>query len=246
MCSPPSPVACSPFRPQAFAPRMVRPRRDRAPRAGNRCDCRGLHGPRRDRVNVERPTLVRDPHRPIHALFHQHMGGPDRLVNLIESPLVRDGEVLAQASWSSSGTGCGPAPCARDGAMQISGLCWRHRNAPVVDRQIALQEPIRLLQGRDPRQPQLLDPPILKGPKEPLHPPLGLRGVGRDQLDSQLAQRSPTLTRGLHLRRVARPSGRRGGRLLGRRLVRIDGRRNPLPRHVALEAVHRRDRPFIS
>ena len=57
-----------------------------------------LHGPRRDRMEAERPALVRDPHRPVHVLFHQHVGGSDRIMNLIESPLMRNGEILAQAS----------------------------------------------------------------------------------------------------------------------------------------------------
>ena len=74
---------------------MIRPRRDRAPGWVDRCDRRDLHGPRRDRVKAERPTLVRDSHGPIHVRFHQHVGGPDRLVNLIESTLIRNREVLA-------------------------------------------------------------------------------------------------------------------------------------------------------
>ena len=152
---------CSSFRQQPFAPWMLRPRRDRAPRAGNRFDRSGLHGPRRDRVKVERATLVRDPHRPIHALFHQHMGGPDRSVNLIESPLVRDGEVLAQAAGRLQAQDAVQLPVRGAGSMQIRGLRGRHRKAPVVDRQIALQEPIRLLQGRDSCQPQLFDQSIL-------------------------------------------------------------------------------------
>jgi hypothetical protein len=41
--------------------------------------------------------------------------------------------------------------------MQIRGLRGQHRNAPVVDRQIALQKPILHLQRRDLCQPQLLD-----------------------------------------------------------------------------------------
>jgi hypothetical protein len=49
-------------------------------------------------VKAERPTLVRDPHRTIYPFFHQHMEGPGRIVNLIKSPLMRDGEVLPQAS----------------------------------------------------------------------------------------------------------------------------------------------------
>ena len=97
--------------------------------------------------------------------------------------------------------------------MQISGLCWRHRNAPVVDRQIALQKPIRLLQGRHPCQPQLFDQSILEGLKEPLHPSLRLGRVGRDQLDSQLGQRPSILTRGFHSDELLVHDG------LGRRLI---------------------------
>jgi hypothetical protein len=65
-------------------------------------------------------------------------------------------------------------PVRGTGAMQIRGLCWRHRNAQVVERQIAIQELIRRVERGDVREPHLLDPPILKGVKEPLHPPLGL------------------------------------------------------------------------
>jgi hypothetical protein len=73
---------CVSCRQQLFAPRMVRSRRDRVPGWADRCDRRDLYGPRRDGVKAERPTLVRASHHPVHVLFHQHVGGPDRLVNL--------------------------------------------------------------------------------------------------------------------------------------------------------------------
>ena len=69
---------------------MIRPRRDRAPGWVNRLGRNRLHGPRRDRVKAKRPTLVRDPQGPVHMLFHQYTGGSNRLMNLIESPLMRD------------------------------------------------------------------------------------------------------------------------------------------------------------
>ncbi len=47
--------------------------------------------------------------------------------------------------------------------MQISGLRKLNREAPIVPRQIGLQELIRVVQGRDPRQPQFLDQPVLEG-----------------------------------------------------------------------------------
>ena len=81
--------------------------------------------------------------------------------------------------------------------MQIGGLGRRHRKPLVVERQIALQEPVGFLQGRDLRQPPLRDHPIVEGVEQPLDPPLGLRRVGRDQLDAQFTQRPPKLTRGL-------------------------------------------------
>ena len=67
---------------------MVRPRRDQAPGVESRLDLSRLHGPRRNRMKAERPALVRDPHRPIHVLFYQHLGRPDIGLHLIEVPVV--------------------------------------------------------------------------------------------------------------------------------------------------------------
>ena len=66
---------CSLLRPQALAPRMVRPQRDRAPGLIHRLGLSRLHGPRGNRMKVERPALVRDPHCPVPMLFPQHTGG---------------------------------------------------------------------------------------------------------------------------------------------------------------------------
>ena len=142
-------------------------------------------------MNAERQTLMRDPHGPIHERFHQHMGSPDRLVNLIGSPLIRIGEVLAQAAGRLTAQDAVQLPVCRTGAMPISGLCRRHRNAPGVDRQIALQKPIRRLQSRAPCQPPLLDQSILHRLEQPLHPPLRLRGMDRDQLAPSSSRARP-------------------------------------------------------
>lgn len=45
--------------------------------------------------------------------------------------------------------------------MQICGLRWLDRKAPIVEWQIGRHEPIRHLNRGDARQPQLLDQPIL-------------------------------------------------------------------------------------
>jgi len=78
--------------------------------------------------------------------------------------------------------------------MQIRGL---RGTALGVARQIALQAPIRRLQGRAPCQPPRFDQSILDGLKEPLHPPLSRQRVGRDQRDPQFAQCPPKRTQGL-------------------------------------------------
>ena len=223
---------------------MVRPRRDRAPWSMHRLGLSRLHGPRRDRVKVERPALVRDPPRPVHRLFHQHTGGSDRLMTLIASPLLRDGEILAQAAGRLEA----PAPvhiaARRAGARQIGDLGWLNGDALIVDRQITLQKLIRRLQRGDVREPHLLDHPILNGLKAPLHPPLRLGRVGRDPLHPQFAQRPSTLARGRDPCQLLVHGGR-DRRLIGGMLVRVDGQRNPLLHHVAREAIHRWDRAFV-
>ncbi len=59
----------------------------------------GRHHARRtsgDGLIVERPALVGDPHRPVHPFFHLHVRGPDRVVDLIEVPVVRHRPVPPQ------------------------------------------------------------------------------------------------------------------------------------------------------
>jgi hypothetical protein len=131
-------------------------------------------------VKAERLPLVHDPPGPIHMLFHQDVGSPDRLVNLIQSTLIGNREVLAQAAGRLEAQDAVQLPVGRTGTMQIRGLRGTYRKTPVVDRQIAFQKLIRRLQRGNVREPHLLDHPILKGIKEPLHPPLRLGGVGRD------------------------------------------------------------------
>ncbi len=111
------------------------------------------------------------------------MRGSDRVVNLIEAPLVRDGEILAQAAGCLDAQAPVQLAARGTGAMQIGGLGWLNGKALIVDRQIARQKLIRRLERGDVCEPHLLDHPILKGLKEPLHPPLRLWGVGRDQLN---------------------------------------------------------------
>src|SRR5581483_4717526 len=84
---------------QPFAPWMIRPRADPAP------GCRDLGGPFplclgacRNDVIGEASALVGELQRPIQSFFHLHVCGPNRVVNLIELPLMRDGEVVAPAA----------------------------------------------------------------------------------------------------------------------------------------------------
>ena len=105
--------------------------------------------------------------------------------------------------------------------MQIGGLRRWDDKQLVVPRQIVLQEAVRGRQRWDAREPQFLDQPILEVGKQPLHPALGLRRVGRDHPDAQLREVPLKLTvrrAAFHLfvhRRLSR-------RLVGRMLVRVD------------------------
>ncbi|TKB33631.1 MAG: hypothetical protein E8D51_05240 [Nitrospira sp.] len=87
-------------------------------------------------MKSERPALVRDPHRPIDPFFHQYMRGSDRVVNLIEAPLVRDGEILAQAAGCLEAQAPVQIAARKARTVQIGGLDRLDREASIVDRQI--------------------------------------------------------------------------------------------------------------
>ena len=107
--------------------------------------------------------MVRHPHRPIHPFFDHDVGRPDIGPHLIEVPVVGHRPVTAQAPGRLEAQDAVQLAARRTGAMQIGGLRWLNGEAPIVDRQIALQELIRRVQRGDVREPQLLDHPILKG-----------------------------------------------------------------------------------
>jgi len=106
---------------------MIRPRCDRAPGEGDRFDRHRLHGTRRDGVEAERSPLMRDPHRPIQGLFHQDVSGPERVMDLVEPPLVHEGEVLAQAP------GCDPPPVVVPLTMGLTHNTGRQFPGPAAD-----------------------------------------------------------------------------------------------------------------
>jgi hypothetical protein len=93
------------------------------------------------------------------------MRGPDRLVILIKSPLIRNRDVFAQAPSRLEAEHTGQLPVCRTGAMQLRGLRRLNGEAPIVERQLRLQKPICGLQRRDLCQPQILDQSILDGLK---------------------------------------------------------------------------------
>lgn len=76
---------------------MIGFRRDRAVEAGPGCGLRYRDRPRRDGMKAERSSVMREPDRPIQPLFDLYVCGPNCVVNLIELPLMHNGEVLPQA-----------------------------------------------------------------------------------------------------------------------------------------------------
>ena len=221
---------------------MLRRRRDRtAGRYGFRGRL-GAYGPRRDHVRGERPVLVREPPGPIHALFAQHMGGPDMGLHLIALPVVRDRPLTPSDPFRVETQHPVTRPAGWTGPMQIGRL--RDRNARVVAREIVLQALIRRRQGCAPRPPPLFDHPILEGVDPALHPALGLRGVGVDQRNPPRPPRSPKRTLGVPPRPLFLEC-RLGRRVVSALPVCVDGQGNPVLRHVALEAVPRWARALV-
>ena len=93
-----------------------------------------LHGPRRERRKAERPARGRDPHRPVHVLFHQHVGRPDIAPHLIERPVVGHRPVTAHAPRRFDAQDPAQLPECRTGARQIGGLRRLNGAALIVDR----------------------------------------------------------------------------------------------------------------
>lgn len=98
-------------------------------------------------MKVERPSLMREPHYPAEPLFHQDVPSPNRVVNLIELPRMRDGEVLPQTAGGLEAQTSGQVSDRWLGPMQIGRLGGRHHKAPVIVRQILLQEAVGRLKG---------------------------------------------------------------------------------------------------
>jgi hypothetical protein len=149
-------VSCS-FRQQAFAPRMRACRRDRALWERDPGRRRHAQRTRDDGLVCERSALVSHPHRPIHPFFDHDVGRPDIGPHLIELPVMGHRPVTAQAPCGLEAQAPVEIAARRTGSMQIGGPGWLNGEAPIVDRQIALQKLIGRVQRRDIGQPQLLD-----------------------------------------------------------------------------------------
>ena len=144
----------------------------------------------------EAVTLMRDAQRPIDPFFYDHLCRPHVGLDLIEVPVVGDSPIAPQDSLRLDAQDASQFAAHQPRSMQIGCLGRRHGEAPIVDRQIVLQERIGRVQRGDLREPQLLDHSIVKGLPEPLDSPRGLQGMGRDQFDTQFFQRAPKLTLG--------------------------------------------------
>src|SRR3954468_6173585 len=72
--------------------------------------------------------------------------------------------------------------------MEIQSLGGRSGELAVVAGHEARQEPIGAVKIADPRQPQLLDQPVLEGRMGAFHPSLSLAGVGAQDLDVEVGQ----------------------------------------------------------
>lgn len=138
-------------RPPPFAPRMVRPRPDRAPEVMGRLDLHCPYGTNRDRVTAEWSTVVGNPHRLIDPFFYLQVGGPEVVVDLIEAPLLCEGEALAQTPGRLDAQDAIQLSSCGTGPMQIGGLGRLYRKPLVVEQLRCAPEVIRRVQSRDSR-----------------------------------------------------------------------------------------------
>src|SRR3954466_1909498 len=72
--------------------------------------------------------------------------------------------------------------------MQIQSLGGRSGELAIVALKKARQNRSGGFTVADARQPQLLDQPVLQGRMSAFHPPLGLAGVGTQDLDVEVRQ----------------------------------------------------------
>jgi hypothetical protein len=72
--------------------------------------------------------------------------------------------------------------------MEIQSLGGRSGELAIVALKKARQKRIGGFTVADARQPQLLDQPVLQGRMSAFHPPLGLAGVGTQDLDVEVRQ----------------------------------------------------------
>jgi hypothetical protein len=152
---------CSSLRPQASAPRMRRGRLDWTPRdldLGGRSHSLGTS---ENGVIAQWAAVVRDPHRPLHPFFDHDVGRPDIGPHLIAVSVVGPRPGTTHAPCGCEAQAPVEIAARRTGAMQIGGPGWLNGEAPMVDRQIALQKRIGRVRRRDIREPQLLEHPIL-------------------------------------------------------------------------------------
>ena len=111
--------------------------------------------------------------------------------------------------------------------MGIVGIAWRAPEALVVGGDELRQERVAGLHGRDAPQPELLHQPVLQRLVHPLDAPLGLRGVGADDLDVELGERAAELRHATGSASRVLSSHPEDGVL-----VAVEGRRAPVPRQV--------------
>lgn len=128
-----------------------------------------------------------------------------------------------------------------DRMVQVLLLLRCDTEALVIDGEIGGQEVIGFVYRADTPQPHLLDQAILKCFEEALNPSFGLRRVGMELSDSEFLQGPAELAHRFCLPEVVSTYPR----LVGRVFVQVNAHGNAILRDIPLEAVHRRDRPFI-
>ena len=118
-----------------------------------------------------------DSHAPVNQLLNHDFLRTDPVLYLIERPVVLYRVVIPEGPlrlYAEDGIELNV-----DRAVQVLFLLRRHTEAPVIDREIGSEEPVRLRYRAHTPQPHLLDQTVLEGVEQALDSSFGLPESGR-------------------------------------------------------------------
>jgi len=119
-----------------------------------------------------------DSHAPVNQFLNHDFFRTDPVLYLIERPVVLYRVVIPEGPFRLDAQNRIEVDVF-DRAVQVLFLLRRHTEAPVIDREIGSEEPVRLRYRAHTPQPHLLDQTVLEGVEQALDSSFGLPESGR-------------------------------------------------------------------